>query len=110
MHTFRGFPPTSTNRADEGDGNILYVAFQPDGRSFVAVSQDGRVNHWQLDGTLIHSFNTGYSAPGQPMADLSSDGTLLLVATMEGKQSLWSLKGERLAELSDSSGYLLAPP
>ncbi|MGB5135181.1 MAG: WD40 repeat domain-containing protein [Prochlorococcaceae cyanobacterium] len=109
-HTFRSFPVTSADPADQGNGTIRFLAFHPDGRSFVAVSSDGRVTHWRLEGTLIRSFGTGqFSGSESPRADLSPDGTLLLVAPMEGVPSLWSLEGKRLLELSDPQAVGLPP-
>lgn len=112
-HTVRGFPVTSADPADQGDRDIRFLAYHPDGRSFVAVSSDGRVNHWRLEGTLIRSFSTGqFSGSESPQADLSPDGTLLLVAPMEGVPSLWSLEGKLLLELSDpqTGGLPPSPP
>ncbi|MFQ6538228.1 MULTISPECIES: WD40 repeat domain-containing protein [Aphanothece] len=109
-HTFRGFPITSADAADQGDGNIRFLAYHPDGQSFVAVSGDGRVNHWRLEGTLIRSFPTGLVAgTDAPRADLSPDGTLLLVAPMEGRPALWSLQGAQLLVLADPQAGDLPP-
>ncbi|MCP9928238.1 WD40 repeat domain-containing protein [Cyanobium sp. CH-040] len=109
-HSFRGFPVTSADPADQGGGTIRFLAFHPDGRSFVAVSSDGRVHHWRLEGALIRTFGTAATADTRmPRADLSPDGTLLLVAPMEGKPALWSLQGERLQELTDPQAGGLPP-
>lgn len=109
-HTFRGFPITSADAADQGDGTIRFLAYHPDGHSFVAVSSDGRVNHWRLEGTLIRSFRTGLSSGSEsPRADLSPDGTLLLVAPMEGRAGLWSLQGDQLLQLLDPQAGGLPP-
>ena len=97
---------TEDNQKPERD-RIAGLSFSPDGQIIASISEDGLVNLWQKNGTLINSFTTLSQTELQKFnrvytISFSPDGQLLALGGTSGKFQLWNKEGKLLKTLGES--------
>jgi WD40 repeat protein len=76
--------------------NISAVSFHPDGKKFVAASNDGTVRFYNTRGPSKHAVITGHE-DAVTVAEFSPDGNTLLTASLDGTLRLWPMDPMALA-------------
>lgn len=81
------------------EGNVLSVAFSPDGRSLLTASEDDSARIWDIEsgqetGRFTHRDDVG-------TAQFSPDGRSIVTASLDNTARLWNVQsGQEIAQLS----------
>ncbi|HAG85168.1 MAG TPA: hypothetical protein DCL61_29470, partial [Cyanobacteria bacterium UBA12227] len=87
----------------EGHSDTVYsISFSPDGQMIASASGDGTVKLWELDGTLLHTFQA--NRVGLYSVSFSPDGQTIISAGADGILKLWKLDGTLLHTFEGHGG------
>lgn len=90
------------NRIEQHRGTFTSVTFSPNSKIFASASQEGIVELWRLDGTLVRRFSVSSFKEHSERVNylsFSPDGKILASASANGTVKLWSLDGKLLRTL-----------
>ncbi|HEY9669281.1 MAG TPA: AAA family ATPase, partial [Coleofasciculaceae cyanobacterium] len=90
------------NRIEQHKGTFISVTFSPNSKIFASASQEGIVELWQLDGTLVKRFNVSSLKQHSERVNhlsFSPDGKIIASASANGTVRLWSVDGTLLRTL-----------
>lgn len=89
------------------EGNVLSVAFSPDGRSLLTTSEDDSARIWDIEsgqetGRFTHRDDVG-------TAQFSPDGRFVVTASLDNTARLWNVQnGQEIAQLFHSDDVVQA--
>ncbi|MEG4068960.1 ABC transporter substrate-binding protein [Microcoleus sp. Pol11C2] len=87
-------------RIESNQGEVLSVAFSPDGQRIVSGGQNGTIALWSIIGKVHLLFESTSTGNSINFVDFSSDGKKIVSSSNDGLVRLWDLNGNEIKKFS----------